>query len=65
MVLVPVAVPDRIQYLFLHNHIDTVIERALRGRTDVVIGRVQVPLHAEAPSTPVEHLAPGHVDPEP
>ncbi len=65
MVLVPVAVPDRIQYLFLHNHLDMVIERALRGRTDVVIGRVQVPLHAEGPSTPVEHLAPGHVDPEP
>ena len=48
MVLVPVAVPERVQYLFLHNHLDLVLERALRGRTDVVVGRVQVPLHDEA-----------------
>ena len=47
MVLIPVAVPERIRYLYLHNHIDVVLERALRGRTDVVIGRVQVPLHDE------------------
>ena len=46
MVLVPVAVPHRIRYLFLHNHIDVVLDRALRGRTDVVIARVQVPLYA-------------------
>jgi amino acid transporter len=47
MVLIPVAVPERIRYLFLHNHLDLVLERALRARTDVVIGRVQVPLHDE------------------
>jgi hypothetical protein len=47
MVLIPVAVPERPQYRFLHNHIDVVLERALRDRTDVVIGRVQVPLHEE------------------
>ena len=50
MVLVPVAVPERLRYLFLHNHIEVVLDRALRGRTDVVIARVQVPLHAEAAS---------------
>ena len=46
MVLVPVAVPERLRYLFLHNHLEVVLDRALRGRTDVVIARVQVPLHA-------------------
>jgi amino acid transporter len=51
MVLIPVAVPERARYRFLHNHIDTVLERALRDRTDVVIGRVQVPLH-EGPAEP-------------
>ncbi len=43
MVLVPVAVPERLRYLFLHNHLEVVLDRALRGRTDVVIARVQVP----------------------
>jgi amino acid transporter len=47
MVLVPVAVPHRLRYLFLHDHLDRVLSRALRGRTDVVIARVQVPLQAE------------------
>jgi amino acid transporter len=55
MVLVPVAVPQRIRYLFLHNHVDRVLDRALRGRTDVVIARVQVPLHAEPVDTPAEN----------
>jgi amino acid transporter len=50
MVLIPVAVPERTRYLFLHNHLDLVLERALRERTDVVLGRVQVPLHAPADS---------------
>ena len=63
MVLVPVAVPDRIQYLFLHNHLDMVIERALRGRTDVVIGRVQVPLHAEGGTKSDGHTDAGHQTP--
>ena len=52
MVLVPVAVPERGRYLFLHNHIDLVLERALRERTDVVLGRVQVPLHEPADGQP-------------
>jgi hypothetical protein len=40
-------VPEKTRYLFLHNHLDTVLERALRARTDVVIARVHVPLHVE------------------
>ena len=47
MVLISMAVPEKTRYLFLHNHLDTVLERALRARTDVVIARVQVPLHVE------------------
>ncbi len=56
MVLISMAVPEKTRYLFLHNHIDTVLERALRARTDVVIARVQVPLHVEHDeSTPDGH----------
>ncbi|HXW79838.1 MAG TPA: amino acid permease [Acidimicrobiales bacterium] len=54
MVLVPVAVPERVRYLFLHNHVDVVLDRALRGRTDVVIARVQVPLHATPDDQPAD-----------
>jgi amino acid transporter len=40
VVLVPVVVPDRLRYLFLHNHIDAVLGRALRGRPDIVVAKV-------------------------
>ena len=43
MVLVPVAVPERLRYLFLHNHLEVVLDRALRGRTDVVIAGYKYP----------------------
>ena len=59
MVLVPVAVPERLRYLFLHNHLEVVLDRALRGRTDVVIARVQVPLHAPAEGQQDEPDDPG------
>jgi hypothetical protein len=36
IVLIPVALPDRLRYRFLHNHIDLVLTRALRYRPDVV-----------------------------
>jgi hypothetical protein len=35
-----VVVPDRLRYLFLHNHIDAVLGRALRGRPDIVVAKV-------------------------
>jgi amino acid transporter len=44
VVLVPVVVPDRLRYLFLHNHIDAVLGRALRGRPDLVVAKVPTPL---------------------
>jgi hypothetical protein len=45
IVLIPVALPDRLRYRFLHNHIDLVLTRALRYRPDVVVARVPVRVH--------------------
>jgi hypothetical protein len=44
-VLIPMALPDRLRYLFLHNHPGLVLSAALRGRPDVVCARIPVPLH--------------------
>jgi amino acid transporter len=44
VVLIPVVIPDRLRYRFLHNQIDLVLSAALRSRTDVVVARVQLPL---------------------
>jgi hypothetical protein len=44
IVLIPVALPDRLSYRFLHNHIDLVLTRALWYRPDVVVARVPVPV---------------------
>ncbi len=48
MVLIPVAVPDRLRYRFLHNHFDLVLSRALRDRSDIITARVPMPLHVPA-----------------
>jgi len=55
IVLVPVVVPDRLRYLFLHNHIDAVLTKALRGRPDIVVAKVPTqlstrPRRARAPA---------------
>ncbi len=44
-VLIPVAVPDRPRYRFLHNQFDLVLSSALRSRPDVITARAQMPLH--------------------
>jgi amino acid transporter len=46
-VLVPVALPGKLRYRFLHNHLDLVLTRALRGCPDVVVARVPVPLRVD------------------
>lgn len=58
IVLIPVALPDRLRYRFLHNHIDLVLTRALRYRPDVVVARVPVRVHGRAASlrTPVSRF---------
>jgi len=45
VVLIPTALPDRLRYQFLHNHLDLVLSAALSGRPDVVCARVPVPIH--------------------
>jgi hypothetical protein len=45
IVLIPVALPDRLRYRFLHNHVDLVLTRELRYRPDVVVARVPVRVH--------------------
>ena len=45
IVLIPVALPDRLRYRFLHNHVDLVLTRELRCRPDVVVARVPVRVH--------------------
>jgi len=44
VVLIPVVLPERVRYRFLHNQIDLVLSSALRTRTDVVVARVCLPL---------------------
>ena len=45
VVLIPVALPDRLRYRFLHNHYDLVLTAALRNRPGVVTARVPMRLH--------------------
>jgi len=45
MVLIPVAVPDRLRYRFLHNHFELVLTRALRNRPDIVTALAPLRFH--------------------
>jgi hypothetical protein len=53
IVLIPVALPDRLRYRFLHNHVDLVLTRELRYRPDVVVARVPVPVHVHGRAAPL------------
>jgi amino acid transporter len=44
VVLIPVAMPGKLRYRLLHNHLELVLSRALRGRPDVIVARVPMPL---------------------
>jgi amino acid transporter len=59
MVLIPVAVPDRVRYRPLHNHFDLVLTAALRDRPDIITARVEMPLHLSAGMRGAEEPAPG------
>jgi amino acid transporter len=50
VVLIPVVIPDRLRYWFLHNQIDLTLSAALRSRTDLIVARV--PLSLEPPPEP-------------
>ena len=56
VVLIPVVRPDKLRYRLLHNQIDLVLSTALRGREDVVVARVSMPL--EAPLDPAPPVPP-------
>ena len=51
VVLIPVVKPPKRRFRILHNQIDLVLSAALRGRDDIVVARVSVPLEAEAPGS--------------
>jgi amino acid transporter len=59
MVLIPVAVPDRVRYRPLHNHFDIVLTAALRNRPDIITARVEMPLHLSAGMRGTGEPAPG------
>jgi hypothetical protein len=53
IVLIPVALPDKLRYRFLHNHVDLVLTRELRYRPDVVVARVPVRVHVHGRAAPL------------
>jgi amino acid transporter len=59
IVLIPVAVPDRVRYRPLHNHFDLVLTAALRDRPDIITARVEMPLHLSAGMRGAGEPAPG------
>ncbi len=62
VVLIPIVRPEKFRYRILHNQIDLVLSAALRGRDDLVVARVTVPV--ERPDAlPDSHPA-RRVDPE-
>jgi hypothetical protein len=44
IVIIPVIIPTKLRYRLLHNHLDYVLSRGLRDRTDVITARVTVAL---------------------
>ena len=59
--LIPVVIPSRARYRFLHNHIDRVLAAALSDRDDVVVARAAMSLR-ESGTTPPDRTtsSPGH-----
>jgi amino acid transporter len=52
VVLVPVVIPTRVRYRLLHNHIELILTRALRSRTDIIVARVPMALDMTEASAP-------------
>jgi amino acid transporter len=59
MVLIPVAVPDRLRYRPLHNHFDLVLGAALRDRPDILTARVEMTLQVPTRRRGTGDPAPG------
>jgi len=56
VVLIPVVIPERLRYRFLHNQLDLALSSALHHRPDVVVARVPMLI------PPAEHS--GHPRPD-
>ena len=65
VVLIPVVRPEKLRYRILHNQIDLVLSSALRGRDDVVVARVTVPLERPGPEPEPEPKAGSEPAPAP
>ena len=59
IVLIPVVLPDRLRYRFLHNHLNTVLTRALRDRPDVIVARVPMRVRVGDRAAPVRVASTG------
>jgi hypothetical protein len=63
VVLIPVVRPARLRYAILHNHVDAALAGSLRRRSDVIVARVPMALHAvlghHGPPPGPGDLAPG------
>ena len=44
VVLIPTVAPQHLRHRLLHNHMDAVLNAALKKRTDLVVARVVMPL---------------------
>ncbi len=51
VVLIPVVLPSKLRYSFLHNHFDLVLTRALRSRPEVIVARVPMLLQVDDQTT--------------
>ncbi len=49
MVLIPVAIPAKLRYSLLHNHMDLVLSNALRSRPEIVVARVGMRFDVDDP----------------
>jgi amino acid transporter len=61
VVLIPVVVPDKLRFRFLHNQIDVALSASLHARTDIVVARVTMPLReieSASPGVPAGSAAP-------
>ena len=63
VVLIPVIRPEKLRYRILHNQLDLVLSSALRGREDIIVARVTVPL--EPPQQDPEATAQTEAKPSP
>jgi hypothetical protein len=67
VVLIPVIRPEKFRYRILHNQLDLVLSSALRGRDDIIVARVTVPLEPpeQDPEPTAQTAANAQSQPEP